>query len=103
MPAKAEAYAKATLRGVETASKGGRHPTLMGVAVRLYSLADQGWLDPADITRRLLAAGQKPLDPAEQRQRCIRHGGRPSANEQAIDWARSRARTAPDLPQGFLS
>lgn len=99
---RAEAYAKAALHGVETAAPGGRHPTLMGVTVRLYSLADAGLLDPGDVTRRLLEAAQKPLSDAERRQRCVRLGGRPSANEQAIDWARAKAKASPDLPNGFL-
>ncbi len=99
MPAKARAYAAAALRGVETASTGERHPTLMAVAVRLYSLADKGLLDHADVTARLLDAAKKPLSATERAQRCERRGDRPSGNEQAVDWARARAKAAPDLPE----
>ena len=94
-------YADAALRAIETASPGTRHPTLMAVGVRLYSFADAGLLDHGEVTHQLLAAAEVPLSAAERRQRCARIGGRPSANEQAIDWARARARAAPDLPQGF--
>ena len=98
---RAERYAEQALRAVANAITGDRHPTLMAVAVRLFSLSDAGLLDPADVTRRLLAAAELPLSSAERRQRCTRHGGRASANEDAIDWARAKARAAPDLPEGF--
>jgi hypothetical protein len=94
-------YADAALRAVATASPGTRHPTLMAVGVRLYSLADAGLLDHREVARELLAAAKTPLSAAERRQRCVRIGGRSSANELAIDWARAKARAAPDLPQGF--
>jgi hypothetical protein len=95
---RAEGYARAALRGVETATTGERHPTLMAVAVRLYSIADKGLLDHADLTVRLLEAAKTPLDATERAQRCERRAGRPSGNEQAVDWARARAKAAPDLP-----
>ena len=98
---RAARYADAALRAVETASSGTRHPTLVAVAVRLYSLADAGLLDHAEVTHELLTAAETPLSAAERRQRCTRIGGRASANEQAIDWARAKAHAAPDLPQGF--
>jgi hypothetical protein len=94
-------YADAGLRAIARASPGTRHPTLLAVGVRLYSLADAGLLDPAHVTQQLLAAAETPLSAPERRQRCVRIGGRPSVNEQAIDWARARARAAPDLPEGF--
>jgi len=75
----------------------------MAVAVRLYSLAGAGLLDHGDVTRQLLAAAEAPLSAPERRQRAMRQGGRPSENEQALDWARARARAAPDLPEGFRS
>jgi hypothetical protein len=96
-----QAYAEAALRAAATATAGTRHPTLMAVAVRLYSLADAGLLDHGEVTRRLLAAAEAPLSPAERHQRCRRRGGRPSENEQAVDWARAKAKAAPDLPEGF--
>lgn len=98
---RAQAYAQAAVRGVATASLGTRHPTLMAAAVRLYSIADAGLLDHAEVTRQLLAAAEMPLSEAERRQRCARFGRGSSANEQAIDWARARARAAPDVPEGF--
>jgi hypothetical protein len=98
---RAERYAEAALRGVATATVGGRHPTLLAVAVRLFSLADLGLLDHGEVTRNLDAAGAAPLSPQERRQRCTGHGSRLSANQDAIAWARARADTAPDLPKGF--
>jgi hypothetical protein len=98
---RAAAYAEAALRAVATAPTGERHPTLMAVAVRLYSLAGRGLLDPAEITAHLLAAAQQPLSAAERRIRCTQRGTRSSANEDALDWARAKAAAAPDLPEGF--
>lgn len=98
---RAHAYADAALRAVSTAPAGTRHPTLMAVATRLYSLCDAGLLDPRETTRQLLAAAAAPLSAVERQQRCTPHGGRPSENEQACDWARAKARAAPDLPEGF--
>jgi hypothetical protein len=94
-------YAEAALQAVRTASPGNRHPCLMAVAVRLYSLADRGLLAPAEVTASLLAAAEAPLDPGERMQRTTRRGGRASLNEQALDWARARAAAAPDLPEGL--
>lgn len=101
LPARARRYADAALRAVATASPGDRHPTLMAVAVRLYSLANAGLIDPAETTRNLLAAGEAPLSPAERQLRATRIGGRDSELQRAVDWARARARAAPDLPKGF--
>jgi hypothetical protein len=76
---------------------------MLAVATRLYSLADAGLLDHAAITARLLEAARIPLDAAERQRRCARAGNRLSANEDALDWARARAASAPDLPDGFSS
>jgi hypothetical protein len=69
--------------------------------VRLFSLAAVGLLDHGDITRRLDAAGAVPLSAQERRQRCTAYGRRLSSNQEAIAWARARAASAPDLPEGF--
>jgi hypothetical protein len=98
---RAQAYAAAEVQGVATASAGTRHRTLMAVAVRLYSLADKGLLDHGEVSRQLLAAAEAPLSAAERRRRCTRRDGHPSENEQAIDWARARARAFPDLPRAL--
>jgi hypothetical protein len=100
---RASRYADAALQAVATASPGDRHPTLMAVAVRLYSLADAGLLDPGETTRQLLAAGEAPLSSTERQTRAVRLGGRPSELERACDWARARAKASPDLPEGFPS
>jgi hypothetical protein len=73
----------------------------MSVATRLYSLANAGLLDHGAITRQLLSAGETALSDAERRQRATRMGCRPSELERACDWARAKARAAPDLPEGF--
>jgi hypothetical protein len=46
LPGRAKRYAERALEGVRGAMPGDRHPTLMSVGVRLYSLADAGLLDP---------------------------------------------------------
>ena len=103
LPTRARRYADKAMDAVRTARPGERHPTLMSVAVRLYSLADARLLDHGEVTGHLLAAAEAPLSAAERRQRAMRQGGRASENEQACDWARARAQAAPDPPEGFRS
>ena len=46
------------LRAVASAPPGRRHPTIVGVAARLFGLAKAGALDPCDVRARII--GRRP-------------------------------------------
>ena len=101
-PDPARAYAVAALEAVESHCARRAAPDLDGGR----SAAVQPRRRSASSTMARLRASCSP--PA--RLRCpvrsgssatTRFAGRPSHNEQAVDWARARARVAPDLPEGF--
>jgi hypothetical protein len=53
---RAERYMLKCLRAIVEALPGRRHPTIVGVAVRLFGLAKAGDLDPGDVAARLKGA-----------------------------------------------
>lgn len=86
--ARAHAYAEACLRAIAAAAPGDRHNTLRSTALRLFSLAAIGELDPADVRNDLLTAAAEHRWP-ERRATDL------------VAWAATRAYSNPQPPEGW--